>query len=207
MVRIKFTARPRTLIVSPKFSLMASDETPEISAQPGETSADQLEESLVDQQVMTSTEAALTRGTESNRESQSRYSRDIETASDYSGLLKVASATTLARISYDFGQSSVTMTRLTSMENYTRYFPKGYSQPPGVASVPEPRVNETIVFEDFFAARLRMPPHPVLVDILCKFWVQLHDLTPNAIVQISKFIWAVTSCGGWPTADVFTRHY
>jgi hypothetical protein len=49
MVRIKFTARPRTLIVSPKFSLMASDETPEISAQPGETSADQLEESLVDQ--------------------------------------------------------------------------------------------------------------------------------------------------------------
>jgi hypothetical protein len=30
---------------------------------------------------------------------------------------------------------------------------------------------------------------------------------PNAIVQISKFICAVTSCGGHPTVDVFTHHY
>jgi hypothetical protein len=35
----------------------------------------------------------------------------------------------------------------------------------------------------------------------------LHQLTPNAIVQISKFIWAVTSCGGHPTVDVFAYHY
>jgi hypothetical protein len=52
-----------------------------------------------------------------------------------------------------------------------------------------------------------MPPHPVLVDTLCKFHVQLHQLTLNAIVQISKFIWAVTSCGGHPTVDVFAQHY
>jgi hypothetical protein len=67
--------------------------------------------------------------------------------------------------------------------------------------------NQFEAFKDFFAAGLRMPPHPVLVDILCKFRVQLHQLTPNAIVQISKFIWAVTSCGGCPTADVFAHHY
>jgi hypothetical protein len=30
---------------------------------------------------------------------------------------------------------------------------------------------------------------------------------PNAIVQIGKFIWAITSCGGRPTADVFAHHY
>jgi hypothetical protein len=30
---------------------------------------------------------------------------------------------------------------------------------------------------------------------------------PNAIVQISKFIWAVMSCGGRPNAEVFTHHY
>jgi hypothetical protein len=30
--------------------------------------------------------------------------------------------------------------------------------------------------------------HPVLVDILHKFGVQLHQLTLNAIVHISKFI-------------------
>jgi hypothetical protein len=37
--------------------------------------------------------------------------------------------------------------------------------------------------------------------------VQLYQLTPNAIVQISKFIWAITSCGAHPTADLFTQHY
>jgi hypothetical protein len=29
----------------------------------------------------------------------------------------------------------------------------------------------------------------------------------NAIVQISKFIWVVTSCGDRPTVDVFAHHY
>jgi hypothetical protein len=37
--------------------------------------------------------------------------------------------------------------------------------------------------------------------------VQLHQLSPNSIVQISKFIWAITSCGGHPNAEVFTHHY
>jgi hypothetical protein len=40
----------------------------------------------------------------------------------------------------------------------------------------------------FFAAGLRMPSHPVLVDVLRKFCVQLHHLTLNAIIQIGKFI-------------------
>jgi hypothetical protein len=33
-----------------------------------------------------------------------------------------------------------------------------------------------------------MLPHLILVDILHKFYVQLHHLTPNAITQISKFV-------------------
>jgi hypothetical protein len=39
-----------------------------------------------------------------------------------------------------------------------------------------------------------MPPHPVLPDILRKFRVQLHQLTPNVIMQINKFTWAVCLC-------------
>jgi hypothetical protein len=74
-----------------------------------------------------------------------------------------------AGISYDFGQLIVTQTRLTSTESYARYFPKGYGWSPSVESMPEPQANEVIVFKDFFAAGLQMPPHPVLVDILCKF--------------------------------------
>jgi hypothetical protein len=52
-----------------------------------------------------------------------------------------------------------------------------------------------------------MSSHPVLMDILCKFRVELHHLMPNAIVHIGKFIWAITSCGGRPIADVFAQHY
>jgi hypothetical protein len=37
-------------------------------------------------------------------------------------------------------------------------------------------------------AGLHVAPHPVLTDILHKFWIQLHQLTPNAIMQIIKFI-------------------
>jgi hypothetical protein len=51
------------------------------------------------------------------------------------------------------------------------------------------------------------PPHTTLMDILCKFRLQFHQLTLNASIHISKFIWAATSCGGHPTADVFAQHY
>jgi hypothetical protein len=60
------------------------------------------------------------------------------------------------------------------------------------------------MFEDFFAVGLSHAPHLVLLDILRKFRVQLHQLMPNVIVHISKFIWVVTSCGGRPITDVFT---
>jgi hypothetical protein len=47
MVRIKFTARPRTPVISPKFLPMASGDAPEISVEQRETSADHPEESMV----------------------------------------------------------------------------------------------------------------------------------------------------------------
>jgi hypothetical protein len=34
---------------------------------------------------------------------------------------------------------------------------------------------------------LRMPPHCVLANILLKFQMQLHQLTSNAIAQLSKY--------------------
>jgi hypothetical protein len=64
-----------------------------------------------------------------------------------------------------------------------------------------------VVFKDFFIPGLRIPLNPVLLDIFRKFWVQLHQLTLNTIVPISKIFWAVTSCGGRPNAEVFVHHY
>jgi tRNA A37 threonylcarbamoyladenosine synthetase subunit TsaC/SUA5/YrdC len=101
----------------------------------------------------------------------------------------------------------MTKARLTSLISNSHYFAKGVWPTPWAEYVPDPRLDEAVVFEDFFPAGLRMPPHPVLLDILHKFQVQLHQLTSNAVIHISKFIWVVTSCEGRPTADVFAHHY
>jgi hypothetical protein len=71
----------------------------------------------------------------------------------------------------------------------------------------EPRDDEAMVHEDFFVARLRMPPHLALADILLHFQAQLHQLTPHAIVQLSKFFWAIGSFGGVPLGSAFAKRY
>jgi hypothetical protein len=150
-------------------------------------------------------EASLSHEAASNHKSQSRDTKDSETSSDTSTHLKVVAAA-LAGVTYDFWQSTMMKTHLRSLEYHSHYFPKGYGQPLCVESVPEPQADEA-VFEDFFTATLRMPPHLVLLDILCKFQVQLHQLMPNANIQINKFILAITSYRGRPTTYVFTQQY
>jgi hypothetical protein len=88
-----------------------------------------------------------------------------------------------------------------------RYFAKGSMREPGEETIPELADDEAIVFEEFFAAGLRMPPHPALTEILLKYRVQLHQLTLNAFVQLSKCFWAALSFGGVPNGDGFTRRY
>jgi hypothetical protein len=184
---------------------MVSDDVPKVSTEQRETSDEQPKESLAGGQ----TEAVSKQDVESDCESRSGDSSDSDTASDNSAHLKVVATAALVGISYEFGPSTITKARLASLENNAHYFLKGYGHPPGVESIPNPRANEAMVFDDFFTAGLRMPLHPVLVNILCKFRVQLHQLTPNAIIQIGKFIWVVTSCGGRPTAmsSLITMNY
>jgi hypothetical protein len=69
MVHIKFTACPRTPVVSSEFESMALNEGPEISAQQKEALTKQWEESLADQQREASMEVASSRGVESDHES------------------------------------------------------------------------------------------------------------------------------------------
>jgi hypothetical protein len=67
------------------------------------------------------------------------------------------------------------------------YFNKGDALAFREEVVPEPANDEEVVFKEFFTTRLRMPSRPTLADILHKFWLQLHQLTPNAIAQLSKY--------------------
>jgi hypothetical protein len=108
--------------------------------------------------------------------------------------------------SYYFGPSIVTASRIRGMIEHG-YFTEGMGREPNEETIPEPHSDKAVVFEEFFAAGLRMPLHPVLIDILLKFQVPIHQLTPNVIVQLSKYIWAVTSFGGVPSANGFTKRY
>jgi hypothetical protein len=67
-------------------------------------------------------------------------------------------------------------------------FAVGMGRDPGEETVPKPKSDEVVVFEEFFTTGLRMSPHPVLLDILVNFQMWLHQLTPNTIIQFSKYI-------------------
>jgi hypothetical protein len=59
----------------------------------------------------------------------------------------------------------------------------------------------------FFAAGLRLPTHRFMGEVLRRVEVQVHQLTPNAVVALAKYVWATTSYGGQPSVEVFAKHY
>jgi hypothetical protein len=101
--------------------------------------------------------------------------------------VKVTTAVAAAGITFNFGMSTMGRERVQELEGLL-YFVKDGTRSLGPEIVPEPQPNEVMVFEDLFTIELHKPPHSLLTDILRRFHVQLHQLTPNAIVQISKFI-------------------
>jgi hypothetical protein len=52
-----------------------------------------------------------------------------------------------------------------------------------------------------------LPAHRFIVEVLQKFEVQIHQLTPNAMVALTKYLWTVFSYGGEPSAVVFAKNY
>jgi hypothetical protein len=87
------------------------------------------------------------------------------------------------------------------------YFVEGSAHEPGEEVILEPVAEEAVMFEEFFAIGLQMPPHPILTDILVKFHVPLHQLTPNAFAQFSKYFWAMMSFCGKPSGNGFVQRY
>jgi hypothetical protein len=54
-----------------------------------------------------------------------------------------------------------------------------------------PKDDEVVVFRSFFRARLRFPLNEMIGEVLKNFEIYLHQLTPNANVRLSVFIWAL----------------
>jgi hypothetical protein len=105
----------------------------------------------------------------------------------------------------EFGVSRISSVRIQDMQQLG-YFGSGVRRVPGAEEVPEPE-GELVVFEVFFTASLRLPAHQFVAEVLRRFEVQVHQLMPNAVVALVKYVWAVTSYGSQPSMEVFAKHY
>jgi hypothetical protein len=75
----------------------------------------------------------------------------------------------------------------------------------GEETTPKPGKDEVVIFKSFFKASLRFPLNKMIADVLKKFGIYLHQLTPNTIVRLSVYIWALRSQGVEPFAEGFCR--
>ena len=75
----------------------------------------------------------------------------------------------------------------------------------GEEVIPEPKEDEVVVFKSFFRVGPRVPLYEMIGQVLKKFEIYLHQLTPNAIVRLSVYIWALRSQGKSANAEGFCR--
>jgi hypothetical protein len=73
----------------------------------------------------------------------------------------------------------------------------------GKSNVLLPEADEVVVYRSFMKAGLRFPLDKLLVEVLKTFKIYLHQITPEAIIKIGVFIWAMRSQGLEPNAKCF----
>ena len=107
----------------------------------------------------------------------------------------------------DFGKSTISEDDLPKLLNlgYFNEAKKELVRFGGEETTPKPGKAEVVVFKSFFKAGLRFPLNKMIVDVLNKFGIYLHQLTPNAIVRLSVYIWALRSQGAEPFGEGFCR--
>jgi hypothetical protein len=107
----------------------------------------------------------------------------------------------------DFGKSTVSEGDLPKMLKlgYFNEEKKELIRFGGEETTPKPGKDEIVVFKSFFKAGLRFPLNKMIADVVKKFGIHFHQLTPNAIVRLSVYIWALRSQGVEPFAEGFCR--
>jgi hypothetical protein len=102
-----------------------------------------------------------------------------------------------------FGKSSIKQSHLNTMRG--RYF-RDMSivrADDGEKTVPTPEENKVVIFRSFLKAGLRFPLSNFVVEVLKIFEIYFHQLTPEAIIRMGIFVWAVRSQGLKPNAKSF----
>jgi hypothetical protein len=98
-------------------------------------------------------------------------------------------------IHIEFGKSTVSEEDLVMMKKLGYFGEEGSKliHFAGEEVVPEPKDDEVVVFKSFFKVGLRSPLYDIIGEVLKKLEIYLHQLTPNAIVRLSVYIWALRS--------------
>jgi hypothetical protein len=112
--------------------------------------------------------------------------KEIESEDDYSVVPSKPSH-------LEFGKSTITegdMSKLMKL-GYFSEAKKELVRFGGEEITLKPEKDEVVVFKSFFKAGLRFPLNGMIADVLKKFGIYLHHLTPNAIVRLSVYIWAL----------------
>jgi hypothetical protein len=102
-----------------------------------------------------------------------------------------------------FGKSTIRQSHLDNMRG--RYF-RDISivrADNGDKTVPVPEENEVVIYRSFFKAGLRFPLSRFVVEVLKIYEIFLHQITPEAIIRMGIFVWAVRSQGLEPSAKCF----
>jgi hypothetical protein len=102
-----------------------------------------------------------------------------------------------------FGKSTIKQSHLVNMRG--RYF-RDMSivrADNGEKTCPTPEENEVVIFRSFFKAGLWFPLSSFVVEVLKMYEIFLHQITPEAIVRMGVFVWAVRSQGLEPNAKSF----
>jgi hypothetical protein len=107
----------------------------------------------------------------------------------------------------DFGKSTVSEADMPVMIKlgYFGEAEKKLIRFGGEEIIPTPEKDEVVVFKSFLRAGLRFPLNEMIGEVLENFEIYLHQLTPNAIVRLSVFIWALRSQGVDLNAEAFCR--
>jgi hypothetical protein len=102
-----------------------------------------------------------------------------------------------------FGKSSIKQSHLDNMRG--RYFwdMSTVRADDGERTVSTPEENEVVIFRSFFKAGLRFPLSKFVVEVLKIYQLYLHQITPEAIIRMGIFVWAVRSQGLEPNAKSF----
>jgi hypothetical protein len=101
-----------------------------------------------------------------------------------------------------FGKSTIKQSHLENMRG--RYFWDMYIvRAGGDNNVPAPEENEVVIYRSFFKAGLRFPLSKFVVEVLKIYQIFHHQITPEAIMRMGIFVWAVRSQGLEPSVKCF----